>query len=73
MKLNKTREKDLVKIVNAMNIQDLFDTLATRGKTITRLKRVFALNGKTHSAHAIDLVIQIKTLKRNFYKKHPKL
>ena len=71
MNLRKTKERDLKKMVDAMNVQDLFDTLAERGRAIRLMRTIFRMNGKTHSSHALDLVIQIKTLKKNFYKQHP--
>lgn len=73
MRLSKIKVKDLIKQVDAMDVQDLFDSLATRGRAIRLMRVIFRMNGKTHSALALDLVIQIQTLKKQFYSKHPKI
>ena len=67
-RLTKIKDKDLITIVDTMDVRALVDRLAHRGRMITIMKWLLKVNGKTHSAHAADLVIQFKLIKREFNK-----
>jgi hypothetical protein len=66
--LRKIRERELITIVDAMDVQALFDRLAHRGRMITIMRMLSRICAHPHSARGADLVIQYKLIKRQFNK-----